>query len=71
MVNVNALKGKIVENDMTLEGFAKAINMPNSTFQRRMKKGVFGSDEIERILDVLHIDDPSEIERIFFAGLVI
>lgn len=68
MVNTNALRGKIVENGMTLEAFAKSIEMPSATLYRRMSRGVFSSDEIEKIIKVLRIDDPAEVERIFFAN---
>lgn len=61
MVNRQALKGKIVEQGYNLSSFADAIEMPRATFARRMKKGVFGSDEIEKMIKILDIDDPMPI----------
>lgn len=61
MINRNALKGKIAENGMTQESVAKAIGMSSATFTRRMKEGVFGTDEAEKMIDLLKIDNPSYI----------
>ena len=64
MIDTNALKGQIVAHGMTREAFAKAVGMSPSTFNRKLAKGVFGSDEIERMVEVLNIDEPL---RIFFC----
>ena len=61
MINRNALKGKIVENGMTQEAVAKAIGMSPATFNRRMRDGAFGTDEAEKMIDILNIDNPSYI----------
>lgn len=67
MINRNALKGKIAENGMTQEAVAKAIGMSPATFNRRMRDGVFGTDEAERMITLLKIDNPSYI---FFNQVV-
>jgi hypothetical protein len=41
--------------------------MTPKTFYLKMKKGVFGSDEMEKMIDYLKIDDPAAI---FFAKTV-
>lgn len=64
MVDVNRLKGLIVQNQKTQEDVAKHIGMTPKTFYLKMKKGVFGSDEMEKMIDYLNIDDPASI---FFA----
>lgn len=64
MVNTSKLKGIIVENNKTQEQVAKAIGITPKTFYLKMKKGVFGSDEIEKMINLLNIDDPVSI---FFA----
>lgn len=64
MVDVNRLKGVIVMNGKTQEDVAKHLGMANKTFYLRMKKKVFGSDEIEKMIDYLNIEDPMTI---FFA----
>lgn len=65
MANINLLKGKIVAAGFTLYGFADEIGMPYTTFSRRMKSRIFGSDEIEKIARVLNLT-AEEIQAIFF-----
>ena len=67
MVDVNRLKGIIVQNERTQEEVAKYIGITPKTFYQKMKKGVFGSDEIDKMIDYLKIDDPAAI---FFAKTV-
>ena len=64
MVDTNRLKGLIVENEKTQEEVARYIGITPKTFYSKMKKRVFGSDEIEKMIELLNIDDPSPI---FFA----
>lgn len=64
MINTAKLRGVIVENGKTQYDVAKMLNIAPKTFYLRMKKGVFGSDEIQIMIDNLHIDNPMEI---FFA----
>lgn len=61
MINVNALKGKIAERGKTQTDVAKAIGIAPKTFYDKMSKGVFGSDEIEIMIDYLNIEDPMKI----------
>lgn len=67
MVDVNRLRSQMVLYNKTQEDVAKHIGMTPKTFYLRMKKGVFGSDEIEKMIDYLNIDDPVSI---FFAKQV-
>jgi hypothetical protein len=67
MVDVNKLKGIIVSNAKTQEDVAKHIGITPKTFYSKMKKGVFGSDEIDKMIDYLNIEDPAAI---FFAKTV-
>lgn len=64
MLDVNRLKSVIVLNGLTQEAVAEHLGMSSKTFYLRMKNGVFGSDEIESMIDYLKIDDPMPI---FFA----
>lgn len=64
MIDTNRLKSVIVLNGKTQEDVAKHLKMTPKTFYLKMKKGVFGSDEIEGMIDYLHIEDPVSI---FFA----
>lgn len=67
MVNTDKLRGVIAENKKTQTDVAKMIGITPKTFYQRMQKGVFGSDEIQIMIDNLHINDPMEI---FFAKKV-
>ena len=64
MVDTNRLKSVMVLNGKTGEEVAKHLGMTPKTFYLRMKKRVFGSDEIEKMIDFLKIEDPMSI---FFA----
>jgi len=64
MVNTSELRGVIAKNGKTQSDVAKMLNITPKTFYMRMQKGVFGSDEIQIMIDELHIDNPMEI---FFA----
>ena len=64
MVDTNRLKGIIVQNGKSQEDVAYQIGISPKTFYLHMKKGVFGSDEIEKMIDYLNIEDPMAI---FFA----
>ena len=64
MVDTNKLRGCIVASGKSQEQVAKEIGIAPKTFYLKMKKGVFGSDEIEKMINLLDIDDPMPI---FFA----
>ena len=64
MVDTNALLGIIASNRKSQSEVAKMIGITPKTFYLRMQKGVFGSDEIQIMIDELHIDNPMDI---FFA----
>jgi DNA-binding NtrC family response regulator len=64
MVDTNKLKGIIVENEKTQEQVARYIGITPKTFYNKMTRKVFGSDEIEKMIEYLHIEDPVPI---FFA----
>lgn len=67
MVNTAELRGVIAKNGKTQSDVAKMLGMSPKTFYLRMSKGVFGSDEIQVMIDELHIDNPMDI---FFAKTV-
>ncbi len=67
MVNTNELRGIFAKNRKTQTDVAKMIGVTPKTFYLRMQKGVFGSDEIQIMIDELHIENPMEI---FFAKKV-
>ena len=67
MIDTAALKGVIVSNGMTQQDVAEKLGMHPKTFYSKMKKGVFGSDEMDKMIDILSIKNPVEI---FFANKV-
>lgn len=67
MIAVNKLRGIIVENGMTQKEVAEKLGMSQKTFYNKMKKGVFGTDEVEKMVSVLSIENPTDI---FFANKV-
>lgn len=64
MIQVEQLRGIIAQRGMSQSDVAKAIGITPKTFYCKMKKGVFGSDEIDAIIDVLDIKNP---EKIFYV----
>lgn len=67
MVNTAELRGVIAKNGKTQSDIARMLNITPKTFYMRMQKGIFGSDEIQMMIEELHIDNPMEI---FFAKSV-
>lgn len=64
MIKTNELRGIIAKNGLSQTDVAKMIGVTPKTFYEKMKNGVFVSDEIQIMIDELHIDDPMPI---FFA----
>lgn len=64
MIKTNELRGIIAKNGLSQSDVALKIGITPKTFYEKMKNGVFGSDEIQVMIDELHIDDPAVI---FFA----
>lgn len=65
MVDTNRLRGIIAEHNTSQRKVASAIGMTEKTFYSKMKTGVFGTDEAEKLIQLLHIENPAEI---FFAS---
>ena len=64
MVNTNKLRGVIAQNGLAQTDVAKMLGITPKTFYDRMSKGIFGSDEIQIMIDRLNIENPMDI---FFA----
>lgn len=67
MILTNELRGIIAMRGLSQAKVAESIGITDRTFYTKMKKGVFGSDEIEAMIELLKIEDPA---RIFFANKV-
>lgn len=64
MIRTDKLRGIIAERGLSQTDVAKSIGITPKTFYEKMNKGIFGSDEIQKMIDTLKIDDPVSI---FFA----
>ena len=67
MIDTQKLKGLIAERNTSQRQVAFALGMTEKTFYEKMKIGIFGSDEIDKMIELLEIQDPMPI---FFSQLV-
>lgn len=61
MIRIDKLRGAMAEKGITGKEMATIIGVTPKTFYEKMKKGVFGSDEIEKMVDSLDLEDPVSI----------
>lgn len=64
MIKTDELRGIIAKRGCSQSEIANKIGITQKTFYEKMKNGVFGSDEIQIMIDELQIEDPISI---FFA----
>lgn len=65
MFDEKRFRAQMALNGMKMKELASAIGIDESTMYRKISSGGnFTRDEINRIIDVLHIDNPMDI---FFA----
>lgn len=64
MVDTNALRAAWVKRGLTQTEVAKKLHISSRTMTQKMKCGVFGSDEIEKLMQILDIEN---LVAIFFA----
>jgi transcriptional regulator with XRE-family HTH domain len=67
MVNVQKLKGRMVEKGLTQEDVATLLNIDRSTFNRKINSSdgqYLTVKEVGELMDILSISDPVEY---FFA----
>lgn len=67
MILTDDLLGLMAKNHVSQKEMAKKIGITPKTFGIKLKNGVFGSDEIEIMIKVLKIKNPTAI---FFANKV-
>ena len=67
MIDTHALKVKIVDENLTQKDVAQQLGITPKIFYKKMKKGIFNSNEIEQLIVILRIPDPMSI---FFAQKV-
>lgn len=61
MIDTQKLKGIIAEKDTSQRQVAFALGMTEKTFYEKMKIGIFGSDEIDKMIELLEIKNPVPI----------
>lgn len=61
MINTNAIYGLMGSKRISGAKVAKNIGITPKTFYMKMKKGIFNTNEIEILIKVLDIKNPSEI----------
>lgn len=64
LIRTDKLRGIIAERGLTQKDIAEFLNITPKTFYEKMARGIFGSDEIQIMIDKLGIDNPMAI---FFA----
>lgn len=64
MIKTDELRGIIAKKGLSQSKVAEMIGITPKTFYEKMKIGVFGSDEIQIMIEKLDIENPIEI---FFA----
>lgn len=70
MVNINKLKGKIIEKGYSVATLSKEMEMDKGTFYRKLNNdGDFSIKEADKIIDILCLD-LDEIRAIFFSQVV-
>lgn len=61
MINTNLLKSEIVKNGLTMENVAVNLNLTPRTFYYKMKTGKFWLSEAEQMIELLKIENPTEV----------
>lgn len=64
MIRTDKLVGLMAEKSYSKAAMAKALGIAPNTFRRKLAKGIFASNEISIMMEMLGIDDPTPI---FFA----
>lgn len=64
MVNANKLRAAIVGSGESQRSVARKIGISENAFYSKVRRGVFTTDDISKIMDVLSMS-PDEAIRIF------
>ena len=65
MLAADKLKKVILERGYSQAEIVRKLGITPKTFYKKMKKGVFLSNEIEAIIEILELENPFDI---FFAS---
>ena len=69
MVNIRKLRGKMVEEDFSVEKLAETIGINRATLYRKLETGNFSIKEANAIAIALNLTN-DELNAIFFAEVV-
>lgn len=69
MLNVQKLKGKIVEKGKNIESISAELGVNPATFYRKMKNNSFEIREVDRLVKILSLNF-DEASAIFFSDIV-
>lgn len=61
MIRCDVLRGKIAEKGYSQSRFAKELGITPKTFYSKMERGIFNSNEIYAMVELLDIKNPVEI----------
>lgn len=61
MVDTNKLRGAIRSKGLTQAEFAAQIGICEQTLSRKLKNGIFDSNELFAMIKLLDLDDPMSI----------
>ena len=61
MVNTDKLRGIFRENRISIAKAAEIAGISEATMHRKLNSGVFGTDEIDKLIEALNIKNPMEI----------
>lgn len=64
MIRTDLLRGKFAEKRMSQMQIARMLGITPKAFYDKMKRGVFRSDEMQKMIDYVGIENPVDI---FFA----
>ena len=67
MVRSDKIIGKMYELGLNRTIIADKLGMTRKTFSMKLEKGIFNSDEMEKLIDILELEDPMTI---FFPNYV-
>lgn len=60
-MKVNKLRGVLAERGCSQKELAKILGISEKTLYNKMKRGIFGTDEVTKMVDYLKIENPAEI----------
>lgn len=61
MINTNKLRAIFVENGKTQKDVARMLGISDNTMTSKLKRGVFNSNEIYKLIEYFDIKNPVEI----------